>query len=164
MLIKKNTAFTLVELMVTISIIGILSAITMISFSSSKAKARDTERVGEIQAIATALELYYSKYKYYPNLVSVLVPNYLPSEPKDPSTGQGYKYVSFKADNLSSCSFYHLGAKLESFTEGKGPLADDADLNDSSSTYSSYVVCSGSGTRFDGTSANADEIYDLKSY
>lgn len=49
--------FTMVELLVVISIIGILSTIGISTYSSAQANGRDTRRRGEIDAINQALEL-----------------------------------------------------------------------------------------------------------
>ncbi|MDO8575527.1 MAG: type II secretion system protein, partial [bacterium] len=38
----NNNGFTLVELLITIAIIGILSSVTMVSLSSARDKAKDT--------------------------------------------------------------------------------------------------------------------------
>lgn len=59
--------FTLVELLVTIGIIGILATVTVVSVSSARAKARDAKRVSEVKSIQTALELYNSDKQKYPD-------------------------------------------------------------------------------------------------
>ena len=64
----KNRAFTLVELMVVISIIAILSGIILTNLSSSKGKARDAKRISDMGQIQLALELYFDRCKQYPNV------------------------------------------------------------------------------------------------
>lgn len=58
MYIKKNKAFTLVELLVVISIIGVLSSTIFATLNSSKAKARDTKRISELTQLKKAISLY----------------------------------------------------------------------------------------------------------
>ena len=65
--IKKNLAgFTLVELLVVISIIGILSSFAVVSLNSARQKARDALRKGDMAQLRTALEMYYDDYLGYP--------------------------------------------------------------------------------------------------
>src|SRR3989338_3958065 len=80
------TGFTLIELLMVIAIIGILSSIVMVSLGSSKTKSRDAKRVSDIKMLQLALATYYSDYLQYPTTLSPLVPNYLPSLPRDPSS------------------------------------------------------------------------------
>ena len=59
--------FTLVELMVVISIIGVLSSVVMAPLSIARQEARDTERVLTLREIQRALETYYLDHGEYPN-------------------------------------------------------------------------------------------------
>ena len=66
---KKNNqkAFTLFELLVSISIIAILTAVAMTSFSGAQRKARDSRRISDMNTIQKAAEQYYSFSNYaYP--------------------------------------------------------------------------------------------------
>lgn len=62
----KKRAFTLVEMLVVISIIGILSTIVFSSFSQSREKARIAKRVADLKQIENALEFYYAVNRSYP--------------------------------------------------------------------------------------------------
>lgn len=62
---KKNKGFTLFELLVSISIIGILTALASVAFSGAQKKARDARRVQDIKAVQTAAEQYYSQSPTY---------------------------------------------------------------------------------------------------
>jgi len=61
------SGFTLFELLITISIIGILTAIATISFSSAQKKGRDARRMQDVKNIQTAAEQYYSLNNTYPS-------------------------------------------------------------------------------------------------
>lgn len=57
---RPNLGFTLLELMVAISIIAILITLGLSSYATAQKKGRDTRRKGDIKDIRTALEQYYS--------------------------------------------------------------------------------------------------------
>lgn len=64
---KKSTrGFTLIELLVVIAIIGLLASIVLVSLNSSRKKARDAKRMGDLQQIENALELYIDSNLVYP--------------------------------------------------------------------------------------------------
>ena len=106
--------FTLVELMVTVSIIGILAAIVYANVGAASPKARDAERQADIRNIQTAVEQYKQKNGRYPamgctpgsdqissesdcaNYVASLAPEFITVLPKDTrrGTGEGYAYVT----------------------------------------------------------------------
>ncbi len=54
----KQKGFTLIELMVVISIISLLSSIVLVSLNNAKAKARDAVRMSDISQINKAIQLY----------------------------------------------------------------------------------------------------------
>ena len=58
--------FSLVELLVVISIIAILSVIGITVFTGVQKGARDARRRGDIHAIAQALEQFKAQYGVYP--------------------------------------------------------------------------------------------------
>jgi len=62
----KRSAFTLVELLVVISIIGLLSTIAIVSLNSARAKSRDTKRMADLKQISTAIELFSDANGYLP--------------------------------------------------------------------------------------------------
>lgn len=63
---SQKKGFTLIELLVVIAIIGLLATLSMVAFNTSRAKARDTKRVGDVKQIQTALAMYYADNNGYP--------------------------------------------------------------------------------------------------
>lgn len=62
----NQSGFTVVELLVTISIISLLASIILSSYNSVLAKARDAGRRSSLNQFTVALELYYDSYRAYP--------------------------------------------------------------------------------------------------
>ena len=58
-------AFTLIELLIVVAIIGILSAIIYVNWQSAQAKARDNKRKADLQAVSSAMTLYHADNKFY---------------------------------------------------------------------------------------------------
>ncbi|MCG2689214.1 prepilin-type N-terminal cleavage/methylation domain-containing protein [Candidatus Parcubacteria bacterium] len=89
---NKNIAFTLVELLVVVSIIGVLSGliIAVLNPAVFKGRARDGVRMQDLAVIKGGLEQYYSENNTYPGATSQLAPTYLKVVPADP---QGGSYV-----------------------------------------------------------------------
>ncbi len=91
---KKQLGFTLFELLVSISIIWILTALATVSFSAAQKKARDARRIEDMNTVQKAAEQYYSQYNYvYPANTSPWT-GILEAFPMDPKgTGwTGYSY------------------------------------------------------------------------
>jgi prepilin-type N-terminal cleavage/methylation domain-containing protein len=63
---KRILGFSIIELLVTISIIGILSTLGFYSYSSSKMKARDTIRKQDLSSLQLSTSLYFKQEKHYP--------------------------------------------------------------------------------------------------
>lgn len=59
-------AFTLVELMVVMAIIGILATLIVGGFRSSQLRGRDAQRKSDLKQLANALELFWADYGKYP--------------------------------------------------------------------------------------------------
>jgi len=108
---KNKKGFTLVELLVVISIIGILSSFAVVSLNSARQKARDALRRGDMAQVRTALNLYYDDNNYqYPSCgtLDTGVPDYGADVGSGPGTG-------------STCYSSVLAAAL---TGGARPLMD----------------------------------------
>jgi len=59
-------AFTLVELLVVMSIMAILTIITVSQFRTARKRANDVARKGDLNAVAKALQLYFADYGVMP--------------------------------------------------------------------------------------------------
>lgn len=131
--IPRFHAFTLIELLIVITIIGILAVALIPRITGGPAKARDSQRRNDLQEIAEALEFYASDYGgNYPSLTagtSGCVSNlsalstYLTTIPADPTSlgvgsgaqrcTNGYTYYPLTSGGASSPNGYLLFAELE---------------------------------------------------
>jgi type II secretion system protein G len=113
-------AFTLIEILIVVVILGILSAIIVPQFSSARTDARHAKREQDLRAMEKVLEMYANDFGQYPyrwgwgsespswggmaldganSYVPFVTPTYVTSLPRDPAlTGptasRGYLYLS----------------------------------------------------------------------
>jgi general secretion pathway protein G len=95
---KNKRGFSLIELLVVISIIGVLAAVLTANFMGMRERSRDAQKIQDLNSIKTALRLYYNDHQTYPgvtdnvpyNLVSDIGSTYLPAIS---SIGYTYTYT-----------------------------------------------------------------------
>ena len=69
---RKQSAFTLVEILIVIAIVGILAAMLLPVFNNARNSARSTACQSNLKQIGLALQLYLSDYSnIYPQVTSV---------------------------------------------------------------------------------------------
>lgn len=139
----SKKGFTLVELLVTVSIIAILVAVGMVTYSSVIKQGRDSKRQSDLRSIQSVLEQYYSDQLFYPsgdlpwnNSLTNAAGNpntvsqsktYLKITPSDPLGTPNYAYVAYSNVTVGAgcnntnpkCSTYCLYAKLENLAAAK---------------------------------------------
>jgi len=167
--------FTLVELLVTIAIIGILTSVGLGTFTSAQRKSRDARRKNDLAAIAKALEVYYNDHSRYPaddtNQIkgcnTLADPTetacawgaifqhadtnpdtvYLIALPDDPSSGQDYYYNAFPYGTITSGA-YQLYARLENTADPAVPK----DVDDNPQNYG--ISCGANNCNYGISSPN----------
>lgn len=132
---SSKSGFTLIELMVTISIIAILSAIGLVVYSSVLKQGRDSKRQSDLRSIQSALEQYNADQFFYPSGITpgnALTSNtgqpnsspnpktYINTIPQDSNVATPYRYVALRngainCDNslANQCNSYCLYSKLD---------------------------------------------------
>jgi len=105
---KKS--FTLIEILVVATIIGLLAAASTISYSQLSKETRNNRRKVDLDQIRSALEMYRSNNDVYPASLNdlttpVVYLKSIPSDPKSPT----YSYTYSKVSDVD----YSLGAYLE---------------------------------------------------
>lgn len=117
---RTYTGFTLVELLIVVSIISLLSSMILFSVNTANARSREAVRHSDLKQIRNALEAYYVDYDAYPSTdgawfgasvnggshttsganayIPGLTPTYMKKLPLDPSGDtsgwSGYQYSS----------------------------------------------------------------------
>lgn len=97
---KRYTGFTIIELMVVISIIGILATLVSVNVVGSKQRANYTKTLTDMDSISDAAKLYQEEFKVWPTSSTGSLPveftglgssSYLAGWPT-PTCGSGYRY------------------------------------------------------------------------
>ncbi len=130
-LAKGNPAgFTLIELMVTVSIVAVLMSAGMTLYGDMQKNGADQQREGDLAQIQSALEQYKADQHYYPSSLPAVgsalkdpanAVTYLSAVPGDPSSGASYSYVAGQTGCTTAnknCYSYTLCATLENTTGG----------------------------------------------
>jgi len=109
--------FTLVELLVSATIIALLAGIGVASFSALSKQSRDSRRKADLENLRSALELYRSDNDYYPaDLATLVTDGYLGKALADPKADRQYAYCPSGAPVTN----YALYAALE---DGTAPIS-----------------------------------------
>jgi len=141
---KKLKGFTLIEMLIVITIIALLASLILVGMGGARAKARDARRIADLRAVQNGLELYYANNSAYSDATSWtdlktdLATVGCSQIPNDPDKTKSYQYCSLD-NNLN----YILAAQLET---------DDAALTESVSGD----ICGGL------TCGQATKVYCLK--
>jgi len=67
---KTKSGFTIVELLIVIVVIGILAAITAVAYNGVQSRARDAQRLSDMNRLQKSVELYYAENGFYPLCVT----------------------------------------------------------------------------------------------
>lgn len=112
---KLKQGFTLVELMVVISITSVMSSIIFPSFNTAREAARDAVRIQDIQQLSIAMELtrdfFTDEYTPLSYTTPYAIGTELPEVPRNNTVNQGiYGWIDNTTNPYQYCAF----AKLES--------------------------------------------------
>ena len=118
---SSRKGFTLIEVLIVVSIIGLLASMVLVGLGGFRSRGRDTRRVSDLKSLQNGLELYYARNNSYPNTLADLLTAGIgiTKLPTDPGTGGDYLYSYRTADKQG----YVLAAKLDA-SAGDSIFAD----------------------------------------
>lgn len=134
-IIKKQSGFTLLELLIVIVIIGILALLIIPNITSAPKKARDTQRKTDLKAIQKGLEEYFVSNNVYPAALTDLTagnPPILKAVPTDPKNSAPFTYTYTPAGTNTT---YTLKGCLENGGDNGTGVATDATCTGSSKGF-----------------------------
>lgn len=151
---KINKAFTLIEMLVVISIIGILSALALASYTGTQKQARDAQRKSDLKQYQTTLEQYANStdglYPSYTsavtlaegaNLCNDLSMSFCPEDPKNVSP-YIYRYISDgSGSGTDDATEYSFWTAIERETSTYWVVCSDGSIGESATAPSGGSIC-----------------------
>lgn len=112
---RSDRGFTMIELLIVITILGALMAAVLFAVSAQRTKAQDSRRKSDLEKLKVAFEDYYNDNACYPastildDCNSTDLAPYVATIPCDPSTHEPYVYVP----ETNACLGYRLYTHLQ---------------------------------------------------
>jgi len=114
----KNRGFTIVELLVVIVVIGILAAITMVSYSGISTKAKVAQEQANINSFINVMEVAYAETGSYP-ATTTAIENYNGSA-KLPSNINVTTDNNITSSNFNTIIFFQCAASSNTCSDAIG--------------------------------------------
>jgi general secretion pathway protein G len=116
--------FTLVELMIVMTIIGILAAIAIPSYIRAVQKAKEAVLREDLHTLRTAIDSYtVDKEKAPDSLDDLVQAGYLKSIPKDPMTSSTDTWITNQSDTMTDINETQGG--MDDVHSGSEAIASD---------------------------------------
>jgi general secretion pathway protein G len=130
--------FSLIELIVVVTIIGILASVAIVNVRYAQRKAREAALKDNLFQMRKAIDNFYADKQRYPSDLNELVPGYLRRLPADPITGtpdweqvmddptslEGEMSASTDPEDMSQPGVVDVKSKAEGTTLDNVPYVD----------------------------------------
>jgi general secretion pathway protein G len=123
---KRNSGFTLIEIIIVLGIIGLLVGLGLPQYKSARIKSREAVLRVNLTEMRKQIDLYYLDKGHYPLTLQALVQEgYFRSIPVDPMTGSSSTWLEIRETPAPDdfVMFETLGVvDVKSSSEDKSPL------------------------------------------
>lgn len=97
----KKSAFTLIEILIVVILLGILAAIVVPQFTDASDEAKAKRVLTDERILKSAVQLYRAKEGAFPATLGALVPAYIEAIPEEPEGYTGDWGITVSADGES---------------------------------------------------------------
>ncbi len=127
---RRERGFTLIELMVVMTIIVTLATVGMVQYRQSVTFAKESVLRDQLFALRDAIDQYYAdKNAYPPTLDDLISSGYMRSMPKDPFTNSTDSWVTIPSEPdpnnpVTAPGVYDVKSGAEGTAIGGDPFSD----------------------------------------
>ena len=144
---KYRKGFTLIEMLIVITIIALLASLILVGMGGARAKTRDARRVADLHNVMNALELYYARYSYYPKNINTW------TDLEGELTGAKIGVSRIPYDPIKATRTYQYGVESSEYQDyvlGATLETPDAVLDDDVDDSVYGIDCGSGGSDTDG--------------
>lgn len=153
---RKYAGFTMIELLIVISIIGILGSIVYASFDGAREDARNRAMMSELKETQLALEVYKAQFGQYPSSLNDLIPEYISEVPDDDNSFNSNCSIVYQTG--TGQAWYKLAA--ERCFEGASSAAEGIDQDSEFALCPDVPACASTCGTLSGSYTTQAEFYE----
>jgi len=108
-MVKNRQGYTLIEMMIVISIISILATMAMPSFQKSLVRAKETNLRRTLFIMRDTIDQYFADHGRYPDSLQELeTEKYVRQIPMDPLTGRTDTWITIPPEGFAEGTVYDV--------------------------------------------------------
>lgn len=140
---KRQSGFTIVELLIVIVVIGILATLVIVTFTGIQQKSRNSQRQTDINAVTSHVESFYAQWGFYPAgadmtnsaFVTKFMKGLDPEALKDPKQTTG----TISATAVAGSQYSYVAGGTSCTTTAMATTADPVDTGCDSFTLTAHL-------------------------